>query len=262
VANYTLLRQGDHLPTVAVLQELLNRTGAELRVDGAFGPRTHADVIDFQRSHGIHPDGVAGEDTWPRLVASEQLPIIDCVDVFDEGLYHGDAQAIIQAGGHPILLGGMSRGVAQAARLIAASSENVFLLRFIGHGRAGLQGVAVGKGGWEEIRGKRKIWHSFGEQRSSLHWVNAKNAGTLGLQGIFGPYGSVELHGCHVAAGPKGRTFVATLAKQLGVPVSAGTASQVSTFRFDGPTFTAFPRGETMKEWCATLPDFASMSVR
>ena len=44
MANYTLLRRGDHLPAVGVLQKLLNRGGARLVADGAFGPATQTAV--------------------------------------------------------------------------------------------------------------------------------------------------------------------------------------------------------------------------
>ena len=179
---------------------------------------------------------------------SSWLPILDCVDIFDEDLYRGDAQNIIAAGGNPILIGGMLRGVLQATAAIVTRGRSVFLLRFIGHGASGWQGVSAGKGG-------------VGEQRAALHHRNAPVANTLGLQHVFGPHGNVELHGCHVAAGARGRQFVSSLARSFGVPVTAGTASQYATFRFDGPTFTAFPPGHTLATWCASLPDFPPMSV-
>ena len=230
MANYTLLRYGDRLPTVGVLQKLLNRSGAKLRVDGVFGPRTREAVMAFQASRRLYRDGGVGESTWSRLVFSDRLPIVDCVDVFDPDLYAGDARNIMRVGGQPILIGGMSRGVLQAAQQITAAARDVFLLRFIGHGRSGLQGVAVGKGGWDEVRGGKKIWHSFGEQKSSLHWVNAPQIHTLGIRCVLGPHANVELHGCHVAAGARGHSFLAALANSLGVPVSAGIGGQQATF--------------------------------
>jgi hypothetical protein len=248
VPNYTLLRRGDNLPTVGVLQLLLNRTGAQLRVDGQFGYRTQAAVADFQRDRHLAADGVVGEDTWARLSAVDRLPILDCIDVFDAALYEGDAAEVRRAGGDPILIGGMSRGVGMAAAAIIARGPDVFLLRFIGHGTRGWQGISAGKGG-------------FGDQRSAIHYVNAPNIQPLGIQRALGPYGNIEMHGCHVAAGARGRQFITTLAHQFGVPVTAGTATQYSTFRFDGPTFTALPGGHTLHTWCASLPAFPLMTV-
>jgi hypothetical protein len=246
--NYTLLRRGDRLPSVGVLQKLLNRSGAKLNVDGVFGPRTHEAVLEFQRPRKLKADGIVGEETWSRLVCTSNAPILDCVDVFDEMLYFGDAQSLIQAGANPILIGGMCRGTLQAVNEIASRGQKVFLLRFIGHGAPGWQGIAVGKGG-------------VGDQRSAIHYVNAPNIERLQLQRVFGPYGNVEMHGCRVAGGVRGRTFISTLARGIGVPVTAGTASQYSTFRFDGPTFTAFPAGRTLRGWCESLPDFEPISV-
>lgn len=81
--NYTYLSVGDNLPTVGILQKLLNRAGAKLNPDGVFGPKTLAAVRQFQRSKGLTPDGIVGKDTWPRLTEGLDLPIVDCVDVFD-----------------------------------------------------------------------------------------------------------------------------------------------------------------------------------
>ncbi|MFO7698723.1 MAG: peptidoglycan-binding protein [Anaerolineae bacterium] len=66
-----LLRQGSTGPEVEELQRLLNQAGAEppLEVDGIFGPATHAAVIDFQRSHGLDPDGIVGPLTGEQLYA-------------------------------------------------------------------------------------------------------------------------------------------------------------------------------------------------
>ena len=63
---------------VMELQECLNNARlavgegsafATLTVDGAFGPKTHDRVLEFQRAHGLAPDGVVGSQTWGRLDA-------------------------------------------------------------------------------------------------------------------------------------------------------------------------------------------------
>ena len=81
--NYTYLLFGDHLPSVGVLQKLLNRAGANLVVDGIFRDKTRAAVLKFQAARCRRRDGLVGIETWERLTEGLDLPIVDCVDIFD-----------------------------------------------------------------------------------------------------------------------------------------------------------------------------------
>lgn len=54
-------------PKVRQLQELLNGHGFHLVVDGEFGPRTKAAVMDFQAQHKLKADGLVGPVTWAAL---------------------------------------------------------------------------------------------------------------------------------------------------------------------------------------------------
>ena len=55
-------------PCVRGLQiELNRRDGANLAVDGQFGPGTLAAVKDYQRRRGLPADGVVGDGTKERL---------------------------------------------------------------------------------------------------------------------------------------------------------------------------------------------------
>lgn len=63
-------------PPVAVLdvrglQHALNLAGASPRLveDGAFGSKTRAAVVVFQKAHGLTPDGIVGTRTWAELVS-------------------------------------------------------------------------------------------------------------------------------------------------------------------------------------------------
>ena len=58
------LRQGAHGPAVATLQRLLG-----MRAYGTFGPLTRRNVVAFQRSVRLTPDGVVGPRTWRALRA-------------------------------------------------------------------------------------------------------------------------------------------------------------------------------------------------
>lgn len=64
-----LLRTGSSGRDVAVLQEGLNREGADppLVVDAVFGRKTAAALRTFQQAHGLTPDAIAGPRTWSAL---------------------------------------------------------------------------------------------------------------------------------------------------------------------------------------------------
>jgi peptidoglycan hydrolase-like protein with peptidoglycan-binding domain len=57
------LRRGDDHPLAETLQELLGIFPTNTH----FGPRTEAAVREFQRAHGMVPDGIVGPKTWLAL---------------------------------------------------------------------------------------------------------------------------------------------------------------------------------------------------
>jgi peptidoglycan hydrolase-like protein with peptidoglycan-binding domain len=73
---WPVLRQGPNSQwprvTVRSLQYLLNARSARLAVDGAFGPKTKAAVVKFQRSRHLTSDGVVGAATWRALTVTVQ----------------------------------------------------------------------------------------------------------------------------------------------------------------------------------------------
>jgi peptidoglycan hydrolase-like protein with peptidoglycan-binding domain len=66
--------QGQRSGCVTELQSLLNHHGAELAVDGDFGPATHSAVIDFQSGAGISVDGEVGPQTKAALYGAVTPP--------------------------------------------------------------------------------------------------------------------------------------------------------------------------------------------
>jgi hypothetical protein len=254
--NYPFMRHGDRLPVVGVLQKLLNVYGAHLEVDGQFGSHTKQAVINFQRSCGLLPDGSVGQQTWGSLSSGFRLPIIDCVDVWDDALYSHEVNDLRRAGGNPILIGGMSNGVEQAVEEIinAASGRNVFLLRFHGHGSEGVAGVSDGEG--EVGSGHRS-------------YLDLETYATMGpilepLREVFGPYGSVQFMHCKTGAGESGRSLLESISDTLGVPATAAVLTQegggLDTFKFEGPTHTASPNGQTLSSWSRSRPEFPAFS--
>ncbi len=255
MANYPLLQLYDNLPAVGVLQKLLNRCGATLKADGNFGRKTEQAVKDFQRPRNLTPDGAVGVNTWPRIAANVDLPIMDCIDVFDPSLMKLEMKDIAQVGGNPLVIGGMCNGVEQAVQMIlAASPGNVFLLRFHGHGNQGVAGISFGQSGYYD-------------ERADIDYLNLDVMLPVisRLRGIFGPYGCVQFMHCKTGGGPQGRLLVSSIANALGVPVSAGIQTQygggTATFKFEGPTYTSVPGGGTLASWAGALRDFPGMSV-
>ncbi len=256
--NYPLLLSPDNFPAVGVLQKLLNRGGARLTVDGNFGPRTQQAVIDFQRPRGLRPDGIVGVATWPRVSALANLPIMDCVDVWDPLLVR-DTEAPLQGvGGNPSVIGGMCNGVEQAISMIrSASPGNVFLLRFHGHGAPGVASVATGRGELDPDSQERSDIFSDPRILSML----------AGLRSIFGPYGCIQFMHCQTGRGRAGRSLLSRIADVVGVPATAAVEDQFGLafgnlpFGYNGPTVTVVPHGGNLAGWARSLPDFPGMSV-
>src|ERR1022692_802107 len=280
--NYTDLRRGDKLPSVGVLQKLLNRTGASLAPDGEFGQKTETAVRVFQRAHRLNPDGIVGKDTWPRLATGSNLRIVDCIDVFDPSLFNLEAQDVGKAGGNPILIGGMCNGVeAVVSAIVSASAGGVFLLRFHGHGAPGVAGVSFGQGaiGWGEradidlsnfatlrpaLARLRSIFGPYGNVQF-MHCSTGSGPNGRRLLQSIGPYGNVQFMHCSTGSGPNGRRLLQSIADTLGVPATAALQTQygggVATFKYEGPTYTALTGGAVLRGWCRALPDFAGMSI-
>ncbi|GFO56210.1 hypothetical protein GMSM_32170 [Geomonas sp. Red276] len=57
------LPRGDKGRAVMCLQIALTERNFNLNVDGSFGARTETAVIDFQRKHGLIPNGIVGIKT-------------------------------------------------------------------------------------------------------------------------------------------------------------------------------------------------------
>ena len=72
-----LISQGNKGEDVRAVQDVLNfhiRRLTPLVVDGAFGPLTHARVVEFQKVNALKADGIVGPRTMTKLFEEEQLP--------------------------------------------------------------------------------------------------------------------------------------------------------------------------------------------
>jgi Putative peptidoglycan binding domain len=73
-----ILSQGMTGQDVRALQDVLNfhiRRGEPLKVDGIFGPKTHARALEFQRANGLKEDGLIGPNTNAQLFEVTELPL-------------------------------------------------------------------------------------------------------------------------------------------------------------------------------------------
>lgn len=70
-----VLSRGEQGEEIKQLQEALNRNGAQLPVNGSYGPLTEAAVADYQRRNGLEPvDGIAGARTLGALGIAPHAP--------------------------------------------------------------------------------------------------------------------------------------------------------------------------------------------
>jgi hypothetical protein len=65
--GHPTLQRGDHGDEVELLQNLLNRIGALLEVDGRFGDATERAVREGQRTAAIPDSGIVGAEMWAWL---------------------------------------------------------------------------------------------------------------------------------------------------------------------------------------------------
>lgn len=235
-----ILRRGDRLPSVAVVQYFLNLYGnQQLDVDGDLGENTSRALRQFQRDNGLIVSGRVRNDTWQRL-NQRSRQIIDSVDATDPEITdHRDFQ---RYGGAPIVNYGMSLGLLNVINQVRsqAQSGRVVLLRFHGHGSPGHMIVSSGADG--------DVASSFDLDYGGNFWP------LLGsLRNIFLPFGSVEFHGCNVPMGVRGERFLRRMANILNVPATAGVRSQFGggreSLRFEGRTRTFCPGGAALKDW-------------
>jgi putative chitinase len=71
ISALSVLKEGANGPQVADLQRKLAAAGfSPGAADGAFGPKTKAAVVAFQRARGLVADGIVGPKTWAALNAA------------------------------------------------------------------------------------------------------------------------------------------------------------------------------------------------
>jgi len=224
--------------------------GASLDIDGDFGQRTGAAVVEFQRRHRLTETGEVDPPTWDALGARSDLVAVEHIDathldvLLQDGPYLDDGHATVHA-----VDSSAQRGVRRAIEHLASrhAPRSVSLLRFHGHGGPGHMIVSGGQ--------TLDALNSFGGE-----YFRPPSPNTLALFGRLGsimkPYGSIELHGCRVGAAVNGRRLLTGMASACGVPISGGVRSQRGgheASRFEGPTTTICPSGQTLANWSRSV---------
>lgn len=67
-----LVQQGANGENVTAIQYLLRHAGAEIEIDGDFGPQTSQLLKEFQAKSGLPTDGIVGPETWNKLWVTVQ----------------------------------------------------------------------------------------------------------------------------------------------------------------------------------------------
>lgn len=220
--------------------------GASLTIDGAFGPKTLAAVLAFQRSYRpkrLAPNGVIDFMTWAALMDRHAIRVVDVIDATDIAVFEADNPVLNDGQAQVVVNYGMSSGAKQLisdlVRKFAGGS--VALLRFHGHGGPGHMEVTGGTSG------------AHGASFSGMHFKKPEVRDAYKSLGrIMLPYGSIELHGCRVAMSEQGSALLSGLAEACGVPVTAGLQKQtggLTATRFEGTTRTHFPLGLSLNSW-------------
>jgi peptidoglycan hydrolase-like protein with peptidoglycan-binding domain len=252
-----LINEGEQSARVVALQILLNRKNKNRVVtDGTFGPLTSGAIDQVRGLLGIStgPKGIADPGLCRLLVENAGLQWIDSVDVTDPSIV-GDVEVPLSKWTTPIVLGGMSSGVAHLVKQIQtrASKNKLMMLRLHGHGAPGIVAVSHGSRHLYTVEEKKNPFLDPFQAQSviSLDLMRTIKPLLEQLAPLFNNFGFVELHSCRVGLGPNGATFVQQLANVLGVPVRAALSKQDTQgiFTLTGETLTAFPNGGRLLDW-------------
>ena len=199
------VRIGDRGPRVVLLQVLLNRKGAGLKVDGIFGHHTQKAVMGSRMRLFNSPGPIADPDLWMSLFDEQKLC---AVDAFDTGDAHFESGATIvrSAGSHVVRTGAMCNGVPEVVKGIVNQTKppaSLAVLRTWGHGNRGrwlsfTVGEVVETSERDPVLGK-----AIAAENKS--YVNPKNfhemAPVLAPVGdCFDSIGIYEHHGCSLGS--------------------------------------------------------------
>jgi len=244
---------GEKSVRVVALQVLLNRSSAvqpKLTTDGAYGKLTQA-AVDAFRSRVMMQSGPANEADpalWRFLLERAKLQVIDSIDVTDPTLLDFVVPEVSKWN-DPIVIGGMSNGVAQLVtevRARARGEKSLLMLRLHGHGSPGL--IALSHGSRRVSPG---IDPFLAQSIIATQLLPALTPLLRQITPLMHDLGFLEFHSCRVAEGPAGQSFVTKLADIMQCPVRAALSKQPENMVFTlvGQTFNGIPGNLTLANW-------------
>ncbi len=251
-----LIVQGHVGPRVVMVQGILRRLGADLTIDGDFGPVTAEAVRAFQRRSDVRlsPDGQVGIDTWHAIERLTGLRVFNVVDAEDPAQRTRVMGGLGRAGAHDvILMHGQSNALPSAiSQVVAAAGASgvAAMVRFYSHGGPGAQNVAGGHDGATLTRDRAGFSAALMPEMRP-HFAR--------LADILAPFGCVDLMGCSVGNGGDGQTLLGGIADAAQRPAEAGINTQFSEnvgyqpFNFEGPVRQVYPGGATRHAWGARV---------
>lgn len=72
-----IVKEGTTGSDAAAMQQLLNKMGANLYVDGDFGRKSVAALKGVQTVYGLEIDGIGGRSTWEKIIEESKVNYLD-----------------------------------------------------------------------------------------------------------------------------------------------------------------------------------------
>jgi peptidoglycan hydrolase-like protein with peptidoglycan-binding domain/predicted secreted Zn-dependent protease len=238
--NEPMLRFGSRSDAVKMLQHYLVQAGADIAVDGIFGPITHQAVVAFQKENGLAVDGIVGPNTWTILKRGGGTIDADKsgggafgqADLFD--------QATAKLKAIALSLGALSEGPAQGPAEQALSLSEIMSGTFSNEGKTSVVGDGHAFGS-DQVRSGQVIMTQPDEKDTASGGAAAQgsNAEMAALLGAAVDVNQAIVGLSTEAAGELGPTVsgLQTVVQQVGVDpantLNAGTITDLDAFLAD-----------------------------
>lgn len=131
IVTKDILRRGEDGPNVLALQLALSQAGYRVGQDGDFGPRTEQAVKQFQKQHGLNPDGIVGPVTATLLDQPHEELVSSAKPLTTNAAYswpHDDTASLLAFYGKPWQDSSLLVGVPVPFRMTYRGDDNSLTL--------------------------------------------------------------------------------------------------------------------------------------